>query len=436
MWRDQVNLNVHWRAGVKSTLLLHTMSAKPSFLQAVCAPSPAAAPVATGSAMSSFTTSSLSSLNEIRDTIEAILAYQASMKTTPDTLKSLISLVRPDLEPLPGEAGAAAPGFRRGVAGGGGGASGSSQMVGSTRNFSNQGGAGGGAAGGAGNGGWRRMPTAFSSSNPAALHTPFGTSHTRQPPSFAQKQDTTAAAPARPTGRYQSRFKREGAIQDKILNSIIGNKLNTFSPVTYNDVRDFIYQILDSGETDFIRDFVEKVFDKATQEDIYCALFAKLLSEISSRYPIIRTEMANYHTEFLKVFDSVQESKDVEYEVLVRQKQYRMGYGQFMSDLAGLNTLDPDCLYAMVKKILDNIDLFTAQEDKEKTVEEFIDCYVRMMKALKQKNPTFFNSIRADLIQFTRPRILPLIEKTAGPRPSLTNKARFGLMDLRDILSV
>lgn len=433
------------------------------------------APSATPSSPSSLATEeslvgtpftlSLNTLEEIRETISSILTNLTVIKHIPDSLKPILTSVKADLEPLQSEgahAGGAA-GFRRGLGGGTGGRGGDHP----TRQFNSQPATshgyrgdsygrdgrdnndrGSGAASGGGSA-WRRMPSAFSSSNSSAQHVPFGTSHRNQAPPFAQTRDTHSTQqtsgstesqrsqqrPYVPGGKYQSRFKREGALQDKILNSIIGNKLNTFSPITYNDVRDFIYQILDSGETEFIRDFVEKVFDKATQEDIYCALFAKLLSEISSKYPMIRTEMEQYHKEFLRVFDNVQESKTAEYEVLVRQKQYRMGYGQFMSDLAGLNTLDPACLYAMVEKILENINTLTALEDRAKAVEEFIDCYTRMMKALKQKNPVFFKSIRETLSSKTIPQISPLIEKTAGPRPSLSSKARFGLMDLQDILS-
>lgn len=400
-----------------------------------------------------FQLSKDASLEEIREQIEAILTNLSVVKPN-ESLRGMFERVRPDLESLQQDMPAA--GFRKGIQHGNSGAGGGGSGSGATRNFGGGGGAGPAGGGGGGAGNWRQMRNTTGNSSSSAAgggagggHTwgssrnasmPFGTTHNRT--SFTQSNrsssdvntSSTTSAPRPPAGKYQSRFKREGAIQDKILNSIIGNKLNTFSPVTYNDVRDFIYQILDSGETEFIRDFVEKVFMKATQEDIYCALFAKLLSEISSKYSSIRTEMEKYHKEFLKVFDSIEESKSMDYEVQVKQKQYRMGYGQFMSDLAGLNTLDPSCLYAMTDKILENIEVLTASPDKEKTVEEYVDCYVRMMKALRQKNNEFFVKIRPQLESRTCPRILPIIEKK-GDLPSLTTKARFGLMDLNDILS-
>jgi len=240
--------------------------------------------------------------------------------------------------------------------------------------------------------------------------------------------------PPRPNvGRYQSRFTSGGDLNDKILHSVIGNKLNAFTPLTYNDTRDFIYQIMDSGETEFIKDFIEKVFAKATVEELYCALFAKLIAEIAHKYPVMYDEMKRYHSEFLKVFDDVQEG-EASSDKTIKQRLYRLGYGQFISELASLNAIEKGQLLAMAEKVMEKIWILTAQESKVKTVEEFIDCLVRLTKSLSGKSPKFFEEVKADI----RVRILEnatgLIEKSAGLRPSLSSKARFGLMDLRDIL--
>ena len=60
--------------------------------------------------------------------------------------------------------------------------------------------------------------------------------------------------------RYQSQFKNSSQpVDDKILNNIILSKLNKFSSATYTDIREFLYQILGSGEpdlTDMIRQFM------------------------------------------------------------------------------------------------------------------------------------------------------------------------------------
>jgi len=275
-------------------------------------------------------------------------------------------------------------------------------------------------------------------SSPLNNKTPFASSPLEQPMTVVRPR---ASNP----GRYKSRFKSTGNIEDKILNTIIGNKLNAFTPLTYNDTRDFIYQIMESGdqgskEKEFTRDFIEKVFVKAVVEDLYCALFAKLIAEIAHRYPVIYEEMNKYHTEFLMIFDNVQEDTDAEYTELVKQKQYRMGYGQFIAELAGLNALETSHLMTMVSTIIDKIYKYSADENKVKTVEEFIDCLVRLTKGLQTRSPTFFKSVKGELVNILAKKLEEIIARPASnlasnnQRPSLSNKARFGLMDLKDII--
>jgi hypothetical protein len=257
---------------------------------------------------------------------------------------------------------------------------------------------------------------------------------TRSSESFNSSRSSPQPVPPRTVGRYQSKFSTAGNLNDKILNSVIGNKLNSFTPLTYNDTRDFIYQIMDSGETEFIKDFIEKVFAKATLEELYCALFAKLIAEIAHRYPVMYVEMKRYHEEFLKIFEDVSECGNVDSDITIKQRQYRLGYGQFISELASLNALEKNQLLAMVEKVMDKIWSLTALDDKTKTVEEFIDCIFRLTKSLKEKSPQFFASVKEEMKLRIMERLTSLVNRTAGVRPSLSVKARFGLMDLKDIL--
>jgi hypothetical protein len=190
---------------------------------------------------------------------------------------------------------------------------------------------------------------------------------------------------------------------------------------------------MDSGETEFIKDFIEKVFSKATVEELYCALFAKLIAEIAHRYPIMYEEMKRYHSEFLKVFENVQEGTS-DSNTVAKQRQYRLGYGQFISELAGQNALEKEQLLAMVLKVMDNIWALSSQEDKVNAVEECVDCLVRLTKSLMEKSPKFFKEVKGEMGMRILERIIALVTKKAGDRPSLSPKARFGLMDLKDIL--
>ena len=290
-----------------------------------------------------------------------------------------------------------------------------------------------GGGGGGGGGGWRSGTGGGGGGGGGGTGQRFVqvSSFDRRPPTASPGQQQQKQA----VGRYQSKFTTGGNMDDKILNTIIGNKLNAFTPLTYNDTRDFIYQILDSGETEFIRDFVEKVFKKATQEEVYCAVFAKLIAEIAHRYPVMYEEMRKYHTQFLSVFDSVDSSgTETDYAVLVREKQYRMGYGQFLSELACLNTLDKADLLAMVEKCMGQVVVLAPQEGKGKAIEEYIDCLVRLTKSLKEKSRGFFRQVREEMGSHIIPVTTPYIQKTASPESSVsvTPKARFGMMDLTD----
>lgn len=349
------------------------------------------------------------------------ITRMAEVKTAPETLTRLIEGLRREMEMPTGPSG-----FRGGAAAS---ASANANATGSSshRNF----GMSATTASSSTHTNWRNGFSGnqrFSSTNSAfdTRNNGTATNDTAHPPPVRSRVNNA--------GRYQSRFKSSGNIEDKILNTVIGNKLNAFTPLTYNDTRDFIYQIIDSGETEFTRDFIEKVFVKAVVEDLYCALFAKLIAEIASRYPVIYEEMNKYHKEFLKIFDNVREDSEAEYADLVKEKQYRMGYGQFIAELAGLNALENSHLFTMVRTIINKIHTISAEENKVKTVEEFIDCIVRLTKGLQTCSPTFFKSVKGELREIM---IGPLEEVIARstPRPSLSNKARFGLMDLKDIIA-
>ena len=355
-------------------------------------------------------------LTDVQQNIMSILSLLQGVTTTPEALIASVNSLRGDMENAQGLAsaqrGQAPPqpqGMRTGVPVQNRFAN--TQFSKETRSFQGS--------------GWRSGFQQESKRYPPKV-TAFDT---RPAPAHAPSH-----APPKPNvGRYQSRFKTEGDMNDKILNTVIGNKLNSFTKLTYNDTRDFIYQIMDSGETEFIKDFIEKVFSKATVEELYCALFAKLIAEIAHRYPIMYEEMKRYHSEFLKVFEDVQEGTG-DSNTVAKQRQYRLGYGQFISELAGQNALEKEQLLAMVVKVMDNIWALTSQADKVNAVEECVDCLVRLTKSLMEKSPKFFKDVKGDMGMRILERITALVTKKAGDRPSLSPKARFGLMDLKDIL--
>jgi hypothetical protein len=146
-------------------------------------------------------------------------------------------------------------------------------------------------------------------------------------------------------------------------------------------------------------------------------------------------EMKRYHREFLKIFDNVDEGRSSEYAITVKQRQYRMGYGLFISELAGMNALEKEQLHEMVQIVMEKLVVLTDLPDKTKTVEEFIDCLVRLTSSLKVRSPKFFESVKADMCARIMSSVDTMIARKAGERQSLSNKGRFGLMDLKDNLA-
>jgi hypothetical protein len=230
-------------------------------------------------------------------------------------------------------------------------------------------------------------------------------------------------------------------VEDKILNNIILSKLNKFSGSTYEEIRDFLYQILGSGEPDLaemIRHFMMLVFKKAAAEETYCPLYAKLLAEISSRYKVILEEMKKLQANYLEIFDDVEEVPEGgdAYDAFVakkKEKMYRQGYSQFLAELAGLEILELSNLEATFEKLFTLMRRHGVDADKKALLDEYADCLVRMSRVLKKKSSPFFHQARATLSASSRPALESLIAQKEV-YPSLSPKARFILMDVRDNL--
>jgi hypothetical protein len=235
-------------------------------------------------------------------------------------------------------------------------------------------------------------------------------------------------------GKYQSKFTNSDTtdLNGKILNEVIGGKLNNFSDATYNDIRDFVYQVLDSGETEFLKDFVNKVFKKATREDTYCALFAQLIAEVAGKYPVMFEEIKKFHTEFLKVFDDVEEGERS--EEAHQKREYRVGYGLFLSELASRNALDKKNLIEMIENVCNKIWLHSSQEGYDMMIKELVDSITRLLENLQENSPKYLKSVKGEVSKEILANMTLMIDGKAGPRPSFSSSARYCLMDVVEML--
>ena len=245
-----------------------------------------------------------------------------------------------------------------------------------------------------------------------------------------------------PQARYQSKFKNSTQpVEEKILNNIILSKLNKFSETTYLDVREFLYQILGSGEQgqdvqEFIRDFMRLVFRKAASEEIFCPLYARLLTEISSKYSVILEEMKSLSDNYLEIFDEITEDKVENYEAFVQknsEKKYRLGYSQFLAELSKQEILPLSILSATFSKLISLIDATGNLPDKKVLVEEYTDCLLRMTRVLKGRSTRFSRSAREVLLPSFNP-FYTALQESKELYCSCSPKSRFILMDVFDIL--
>lgn len=259
--------------------------------------------------------------------------------------------------------------------------------------------------------------------------------------SLTSRSTPKSSQPSPSFTKYVSKYKNsEAQVKDTILNTIILSKLNKFSSNTYDDIRDFLYQILGSTDTkeseEFIKEFMNLVFKKAVSEEIFCPLYAKLLGDISEKFPIILDEMNKLHENYIQIFDECAEDETSDYDSFViknREKKYRQGYSQFLSELTSLRILSASKLITTYNKIIEQLLIQGKQENKTALTDEYIDCLQRITKVLRQREEPFFKDIRTTLFDTINLSIND-IQLEKEKYKSISNKSRFLLLNIQDYL--
>lgn len=259
----------------------------------------------------------------------------------------------------------------------------------------------------------------------------------------------------RPHPKYVSRFRKStDNVEDSIMNKILG-KLNKFSASNYQDIKEFITQIIDSGQTDMIKCFMKLVFEKAASEEMFCPLYARLLSELSAQYPILLDEMNNLYKQYMEIFEEIPtENQDESYQDLCQrnvEKKYRRGYSQFLAELIKHNVIDREIFMQTIVTIIHQVELNLTSKDSVKVIEEYADCLMKIMKAIDMNQKKIqtklaesdsddekdslssithvLNEIRSYIKKDIMSKIQPLTVRN-GENIGLSNKARFTFLDI------
>jgi len=238
----------------------------------------------------------------------------------------------------------------------------------------------------------------------------------------------------RPHQKYVSKFKKTtGKVEDTILNTILLGKLNKFSQPNYNEIKEFITHIIASGQTDMMKCFMKLVFEKAASEEVFCPLYARLLSELSADYPVLLTEMANLYSQYMEIFEEVPEHQTETYQEMCKrnvEKKYRRGYSQFLAELIKHNVVDQETFMKIITTIIRQVEVNLTNNDSTKLIEELADCFMKIVKAIRVQDSSSeedtLHAIRQILKNEFSERIKPFTISQSG----LSNKARFTFLDI------
>ena len=231
--------------------------------------------------------------------------------------------------------------------------------------------------------------------------------------------------PRKPAPRFGNRGNADASVEERMMDRI-RDKMNKFSEATYEATKAWLSQLLDSGETDFLTDFITMVFEKAAMEKMFCPLYARLITELCGGFPHLRGELIRIFTEFIKVFEEANEpgSEGSEYQAFLalrERRKYRRGYSAFLSEIGRLGGISKDDVLKTCSVIVESLIVAKGLEEQQLLCEEYADCLTVLTKslALKGTDPILT-------------RIKLAMDRVGSP--SLSNKARFALMDIMDRL--
>jgi MIF4G domain len=240
-----------------------------------------------------------------------------------------------------------------------------------------------------------------------------------------------------PPPKYTSKFKSAEKVDDAVL-MLIQDKLNKFSPRNYPETHGFLCQILDSGKTHFLKDFMKIVFQKATREAGVCPHYARLLCELTSKYEVLLTEMVNRYKEFSAIFEDISDAELApdDYKALLEEntdKAYRLGYAQFLGELVKYNVLSSELFIATLQSIICNIPVIADKVNGKHLVEEYTTCLMRILQAIQGEKTVSATTLKTALKERFLTVLEPLTVKGA-PYKGLSPKGRCIIMDILDIM--
>jgi hypothetical protein len=251
----------------------------------------------------------------------------------------------------------------------------------------------------------------------------------------AVSASTSPAAPPTNGAWRSSRFQpledtmSGDSMEDRIMGKVRA-KVNKLGYSTYDATKAFMKQILDSGEVDFLDEFMRFVFQKAATETAFCGLYARFLHDLSDEFPHLRKAMVCKFREYTRIFDEASKAPDVgttDYKAFVEaqeQKKFRRGYSQFVAELAKMGEVSMEDFRLLVNQVVETIRVCHEKEENRLLCEEVIDCYRMMVQA-----------VHVDWMKENVDVLRLVVDAPRDAAPGLSNKGRFALMDILDLVA-
>ena len=212
-----------------------------------------------------------------------------------------------------------------------------------------------------------------------------------------------AAAAAEPkVAAFSSATLRVGVSSVQRIAQRAKGKLNRMGFGNYEDTKASMREMLDGDEVAFLDDILAYAFEKAATESLYCALFAKLLHELSGEFPHFKSAMRKLFDDYTSIFSeevAAPEKDTAAYKEWLKsqeKKTFRRGYSQFVAELVKLGAsfaddagagagagraADADAFSRILLNSVGVLESARVNPDKTFLCEEYGDCLATMCYA-------------------------------------------------------
>lgn len=285
----------------------------------------------------------------------------------------------------------------------------------------------------------RRVPSALGNSISNDDDSPnrrYRNQSSHQSTPHSQKSPSDCGTPAFPVGgRYVSSLVSEKKVEDRIIGHI-RSKLNKFSHKNYDVIKSFLEQIMNSGETEFISEFMDLLFTKAGSEENFCELYARLLSELTQKFPHLIKEIGEIYSNYILIFKEARDVPDQgteDYKKFLEaqiKKKFRYGYSHFLAEIYNKGLLPADAIEVTVKTILESLSHIENDSSNTLLIEEYLSSLLKIISTVSVTKTSPFPPYIENMVDALKKILAKPKDLTTG----YTVKSRFKIMDIIESL--